>query len=72
MTDTLKSLRYQKGYTQADIAHKLGITIPTVSSWERGLSRPYPKYVPMLADMLGVSTEDIFLLLNTTKLSKTS
>ncbi|MCC4467311.1 helix-turn-helix transcriptional regulator [Limosilactobacillus reuteri] len=72
MADTLKSLRYQKGYTQADVANKLGVTIPTVSSWERGLSKPYPKYIPKLADILGVSAEDIFLLLNTIKLSKTS
>ena len=70
MTDTLQSLRIQNGYTQANIAKLLGVTIPTVSSWERGLSSPSPKYVPKLAEVLNVSRKEIFLLTNTTKLSK--
>ena len=70
MPDTLQSLRIQNGYTQANIAKMLGVTIPTVSSWERKLSKPRPKYVPKLAELLNVSREEIFLLTNTTKLSK--
>lgn len=70
MTDTLKSLRIQNGFTQKDIAKKLNVTVPTVSNWERHGSSPLPKYVPMLAELLGVSSKEIFLLTNTKKLSK--
>lgn len=69
MTDTLKSLRIQNGFTQKDVANKLQVTIPTVSSWERGLSVPSPRYVPQLANLLKVSSKEIFLLTNTTKVS---
>ena len=70
MTDTLKTLRLKKGFTQGDLAEKLGVTTPTVSSWERGNSSPYPKYVPMLAKILRTSEDTILLLTNIKKLSK--
>ena len=70
MPDVVKSLRIQNGYTQADIAKLLHVTIPTVSSWERSNSSPLPKYVPKLADILGVKPKEIFLLTNNTKLVK--
>jgi transcriptional regulator with XRE-family HTH domain len=70
MTDTLQSIRIKQGFTQADIAKKLGVTVPTVSSWERHQSSPSPRYIPQLADLLGKSRDEIFLLTNTTKLSK--
>lgn len=70
MPDTFKSLRISNGYTQSDIAKKLGVTIPTVSSWERGKSSPNPKNVPILAKLFNVSSKEIFLLTNTKKLSK--
>lgn len=70
MPDTLKSLRIQNGYTQSDIAKMLHVTVPTVSSWERNNSSPLPKYIPKLADVLGVKPKEIFLLTNNTKLVK--
>lgn len=71
MPDTLKSLRIKQGYTQADVAKKLGVTTPTVSSWERQSSSPSPRYIPMLAKLLDKSKDEIFLLTNNRKLSKT-
>lgn len=70
MSDTFKSLRISNGYTQADLASKLGVTIPTVSVWERGLSSPSPRYIPQLAELFNVPKKEIFLLTNTKKLSK--
>lgn len=69
MTDTLKSLRIQSGFTQKDIANKLMVTVPTVSSWERGHSAPSPRFIPQLASLLKVSSKEIFLLTNNTKVS---
>lgn len=70
MPDTFKSLRISNGYTQADVASKLGVTIPTVSVWERGLRSPSPRYIPQLAELFNVPKKEIFLLTNTKKLSK--
>lgn len=70
MPDTFKSLRISNGYTQADVASKLGVTIPTVSVWERGLSSPSPRYIPQLAELFDVPKKEIFLLTNNKKLSK--
>lgn len=70
MPDTFKSLRISNGYTQADLASKLGVTIPTVSVWERGLSSPSPRYIPQLAELFNVPKKEIFLLTNTKKLIK--
>ena len=71
MPDTFKSLRISNGYTQADLASKLGVTIPTVSVWERGLSSPSPRYIPQLAELFNVPKKEIFLLTNAKKLIKT-
>lgn len=71
MPDTFKSLRISNGYTQADLASKLGVTIPTVSVWERGLSSPSARYIPQLAELFNVPKKEIFLLTNTKKLIKT-
>lgn len=70
MPDTFKSLRISNGYTQADLASKLGVTIPTVSVWERGLSSPSPRYIPQLAELFNVPKKEIFLLTNIKKISK--
>ncbi|MCC4501062.1 helix-turn-helix domain-containing protein [Limosilactobacillus reuteri] len=70
MTDTLKSMRVKQGLTQKEVAEKLHVTVPTVSSWERGISSPYPRYIPVLADVLNTTRDNIFLLTNNKKLSK--
>ena len=38
--ERFKTLRIQNGYTQADIANKLGIHQSNVSDWENDVSRP--------------------------------
>lgn len=70
MSDTFQSLRIQNGLTQQQVAEKLHVTVPTVSSWENDKSAPRPRYVPLLAKIYGVEPRTIFLLSNTTKLNK--
>jgi len=36
----IKALRLKMGLTQEDFAHRLGVTLPTVSRWEHGKSKP--------------------------------
>lgn len=67
---SLRALRIQKGLTQSQLANKLGVTTQTVSSWEKGEYHPRPRFVPLLAKILGVDPHDIFLATNTEKLVK--
>jgi len=53
----LKSARLKKGYTQASLSKKLGVSRSTVAMWETGESRPDTKMLSLIADCLGVSTD---------------
>ena len=60
VADKIKALREQKGFTQSDLAKKLGITRSSVNAWEMGISVPSTQYVVELANIFQVSTD--FLL----------
>lgn len=49
-------------YTQAETAKALGISVPTLRSYERDPSRMPIQVARQLADHLGVDLADIFLL----------
>lgn len=59
MGSYIRSLRLENGMTQAQLAHKLGVTDKAVSKWERDLSYPDIAIFPKLADYLGVSVNDL-------------
>ena len=63
MTKTLgariAALRKEKGMTQLELAQQMGVTDKAVSKWERDLSCPDINTVPRLAEVLGVSLEDL-------------
>lgn len=52
-------LRGQAGITQMGLADKLGISYQAVSNWERGNSMPDIAKLPELAEIFGVSIEEI-------------
>ncbi len=60
VADRIKSLREQNGFTQSELAKKLGITRSSVNAWEMGISVPSTQYVVELASIFKVSTD--FLL----------
>lgn len=55
----IRSLRTEKGMTQAALGEKLHVTDKAVSKWERGLSYPDISLFPKLADLLGVTVSDL-------------
>lgn len=59
MGEIISTLRKEKGMTQKDIADKLGITDKAVSKWERDIAFPDTATIPKLADILGVSVEEL-------------
>ena len=61
MGEIISTLRKEKGMTQKDIADKLGITDKAVSKWERDIAFPDTATIPKLAEILGVSVEELML-----------
>ena len=59
MGEIISTLRKEKGMTQKDIADQLGITDKAVSKWERDIAFPDTATIPKLAEILGVSVEEL-------------
>ena len=55
----IKELRISKNLTQKELAEKLYVTDKAISKWERGLGRPDISVLPLLAEALGVTSDDI-------------
>ena len=65
VADRIKALRETKGYTQAELAKRLGVTRSSVNAWELGISVPSTQYIVELATIFDVST-DYLLCVDTT------
>ena len=57
VADKIKFLREQIGFTQSDLAKRLGITRSSVNAWEMGISVPSTQYLVELANIFRVSTD---------------
>ena len=57
----IKALRERAKWTQAGLAHHLGVTEKTVRRWETGEDTPRPRIRQALAAALGVPLEALGL-----------
>ncbi len=55
----LAALRREKGLTQREVAERLGVSNKTVSSWERGTVLPDILLLPAIAELYGVTADEI-------------
>lgn len=55
----LKELRKESGLTQMELAHKLNVKQNTISNWENGKSKPDIIMTTKLAEVLGVTTDEV-------------
>ena len=55
----IASKRKALGVTQMELAEKMGVTDKAVSKWERDLSYPDISSLPKLAEILGVSVDEL-------------
>ena len=59
MKNRIRELREAAGMTQADLAERLQVSVPTVSRWESGVIRPSVGNLIELAEIFGVTTDAI-------------
>ncbi len=59
MKNRIRELREAAGMTQADLADRLQVSVPTVSRWENGVIRPSVGNLIELAEIFGVTTDAI-------------
>jgi transcriptional regulator with XRE-family HTH domain len=53
----IHAAREQRGWTQEELATRIGTTGMTVSHWEAGRRTPHPRWLVKLADALDCSTD---------------
>ena len=59
MGDMISARRKEKGMTQKELADLLNITDKAVSKWERNVACPDTQIIPKLAQILGISVEEL-------------
>ena len=59
MGDIICALRKEKGMTQKDLADMLNVTDKAVSKWERNIALPDTATIPKIAEIFGVSVEEL-------------
>ena len=63
---TLKAARVNAGLTQTEAAKKLGKSTNTLILWENGIVAPDRANLYLLANIYGLSIDNIFLPINST------
>ena len=58
--DTIARFRKEKGWTQAELGEKLGVSNQAVSKWESGMTMPDVMLLPSLADIFGIYIDQLF------------
>ena len=61
MDNKLETLRAQKGWTQQELAERVGVSRQTIISLERGRYNPSIELAFRLARQFSVTIEDIFI-----------
>ncbi|MBE6835160.1 MAG: helix-turn-helix domain-containing protein [Ruminococcaceae bacterium] len=56
----IKQFRFKAGLTQEQLAEKLDISPQSVSKWENAVAMPDITALPLLAEIFGISIDDLF------------
>lgn len=65
--EKLAAARYERGWSQTQLAEKVGVGRETVSLWERGLTDPYPTCVHKLCEIFEKDPRDLDIEYNATR-----
>ena len=66
----IRQLRFKAGLTQEQLAEKLGIGPQSVSKWENAVAMPDISALPLLAEIFGVTIDDLFDLTKEQRLNR--
>lgn len=61
MSDRLRSLRKERGFSQTEVGNRTGIAQALLSKYENGLRLPPTESLIKLADFYGVSVDYILM-----------
>ena len=56
----IRQLRFKAGLTQEQLAERMGVSPQSVSKWENAVAMPDITALPLLAEVFGVSIDDLF------------
>lgn len=59
LSENLKTIRKNKGFSQEELAARINVVRQTVSKWEKGLSVPDSELLIKIAEVLEVSVSDL-------------
>lgn len=59
LSDTIRTFRKEKGYSQEEVAVRLNVVRQTVSKWEKGLSVPDADMLIKLAELFEIPVSDL-------------
>ena len=60
ISENIKKLRELQHLTQEQLANSLGISYQAVSKWENAVTTPDIMMLPQIAQIFGVSIDDLF------------
>ena len=66
----IKNMRFKASMTQEQLAERLGISAQSVSKWENNISMPDITLLPDIAEIFGVSVDELFGLNESEKLRR--
>jgi transcriptional regulator with XRE-family HTH domain len=58
----IRAFRKLKGYTQNELADKLGVSISILGAIERGTRKPDNKMINHISDVLGIEPEELLAI----------
>ena len=60
LAENIRILRKQHGWTQTDLAEKLDCTQEMIAYYEKGERKPPSNKIPLMANILGVSIDELY------------
>lgn len=57
--ENIRNFRKKNDLTQEDLADRLGVTYQSISRWENGTTYPDLELIPAIAEMLGVTVDEL-------------
>ncbi len=59
---SIRAARINAGYSQKEVADRLGISNKTLGNWENGITFPPADKIPMICELYGVSYDNLNFL----------